>query len=164
MKYFTLSEFTKSDTATKLGIDNTPTEYQKNNIIEFVEKLLDPLRGAWAEYCKENKLGAPSIRVTSGIRSEALNKAVGGSKTSAHYHGYAADLVPYNGRLDHFKKFCITWLFDKNFDQIISEDEDENCIPSWIHIGYKRGNGEQRTQCLYMKNGKYYTLTELLMQ
>lgn len=164
MKYFTLNEFIKSDTATRLGIDNTPTEYQKANIKELVENLLDPLREDWAKYCKVNALGTPSIRVSSGVRSKKLNEAVGGSKTSAHYHGYAADLVPYNNRLDHFKKFCVDWLFDKDFDQMISENEDKNGVPGWIHIGYKHGTGKQRHQYLYMVDGKYYTLTDLLMK
>ena len=162
MKYFTLNEFIKSDTAARLGIDNTPTEYQKANVKELVENLLDPLREDWAVYCRLNSLGNPAIRVGSGIRSKKLNEAVGGSKTSAHYHGWAADLVPLNDRLDHFKKFCFDWLQDKDFDQMISEDENSRGIPSWLHIGYKRGNGDQRKQFLYMKNGKYYYLPELL--
>ena len=164
MKYFTIDEFIKSDEAKKRGIDNMPSDYQKNNAIEMVENLLDPLREAWAVECNKFKLGSPAIKISSGIRSEALNKAVGGSNTSAHYHGYAADLIPYNGNLKHFKKFCINWLFDKDFDQMISEDEDENNIPQWIHIGYKHGSGKQREQFLYMVGGKYYTLTDLLMQ
>ena len=162
MKYFTMNEFVRSETAAKYGIDNTPSEYQKNNVISLVENLLDPLREAWGVYCQKHGLGTPAIRVSSGIRSEKLNEAVGGSKTSAHYHGLAADLVPGNGQLAQFKKFCVEWLMDKEFDQFISEDENDNCVPRWIHLGYKHGSGKQRHQFLYMKNGKYYTLSELL--
>ena len=164
MKYFTMDEFIRSEEAAKRKIDNTPTEYQKKNVIEMVENLLDPLREAWAVECAKYKLGTPALRITSGIRCKALNEAVGGSKTSAHYHGLAADIVPYNGNLKAFKKFCINWLFDKDFDQFISEDEDKNHVPRWIHIGYKHGTGKQREQFLYMVGGKYYTLTDLLMQ
>ena len=164
MKYFSIAEFTRSDTAKKKGIDNTPTQYQIDNATEFIENLLDPLREAWGVYCKQKGLGNPAIRVSSGIRSEALNKAVRGSKTSAHYHGYAADLIPYNGELAEFKKFCVDWLFDKDFDQMISEDEDSNRVPGWIHIGYKHSSGKQRKQYLYMVDGKYYYLTDLLME
>ena len=164
MKYFSIAEFTKSDTAKKKGIDNTPTQYQIDNATEFIENLLDPLREAWGAYCEQHHLGTSAIRVTSGVRSKALNVAVGGSKTSAHYHGYAADLVPYNGQLREFKKFCVDWLFDKDFDQFISENEDKNNVPDWIHIGYKHGTGKQRHQYLYMVNNKYYTLTDLLMK
>jgi putative chitinase len=162
MKYFTLQEFIKSDTAARLGIDNTPSNYQKNNIIELVDNLLDPLRADWAVYCNRHKLGTAAIKITSGIRSETLNEALKGSKTSAHYHGWAADLIPCNGQLSQFKKFCIEWLMDKNFDQFISENEDSNCVPRWIHIGYKNSTGKQRRQFLYMKNNKYYTLSELI--
>lgn len=158
MKYFTISEFIKSDTARKLNIDNTPTEYQKNNAIEFINNLLDDLREAWSEYCTENDLGTGAIRVSSGIRSKKLNDAVGGSKTSAHYHGYAADLVPYNYEMAEFKKFVYNWLQDKDFDQMISEDENKAGVPGWIHLGYKNGAGKQRKQFLYMRNKQYYVL------
>lgn len=156
MKYFTVDEFVRSELAEKNNIDNSPSIYQKNNITEFVENLLDPLREAWAMYCEELDLGTKGIYITSGIRSEELNKLVNGSKTSAHYHGWAADLVPTNNNLLQFKTFCINWLKDKKFDQIISEDEDSNGVPRWIHIGYKRGTGEQRRQFMYMKDNKYY--------
>ena len=158
MKYFTLAEFVKSDTAVRMGIDNTPAQWQIDNVNELVDNLLDDLRADWGKYCEVHGLGTPAIRVSSGIRSEALNRAVGGSKTSAHYTGHAADLVPYNGRLDHFKKFCYNWLQDKAFDQMISEDEDKNGVPGWIHIGYKNRSGQQRRQFLTMKNNKYYLL------
>ena len=164
MKYFTIDEFVRSEVAAEKKIDNTPTDYQKSNIIEMVENLLDPLREAWGVYCEQRHLGTPAIRVTSGVRSKALNAGDGGSKSSAHYHGYAADFVPYNGQLREFKKFCVDWLFDKDFDQFISENEDKNNVPDWIHIGYKHGTGKQRHQYLYMVNNKYYTLTDLLMK
>ena len=162
MKYFTMDEFIRSETARQRGIDNTPSEYQKNNVIEMVDNLLDPLREAWAVECNKYKLGTAAIRVTSGIRSKALNEAVGGSKTSAHYHGYAADLMPCNGKIGHFKRFCIEWLFDKDFDQMISENEDSTGTQKWIHIGYKHSSGKQRLQFLYMVDGEYYSLSERL--
>ena len=162
MKYFTLNELIKSDTAKARGIDNTPSEYQKKNAIELIENLLDPLREDWAKYCNMHKLGTPAIRVNSGIRSQLLNEAVGGSKTSAHYHGWAADIVPLNGHMSQFKKFCVNWLMDKEFDQFISEEEDKNHIPRWIHVGYKNASGKQRGQFLYMVKGKYYNLSTML--
>lgn len=158
MKYFTLDEFTRSEKAQLLNIDNTPAQWQIDNVNELVDNLLDNLRADWAIYCRNHDLGSPAIRVSSGIRSEKLNEAVGGSKSSAHYTGHAADLVPYNGRLDHFKKFCYNWLQDKAFDQMISEDENSKGIPGWIHIGYKNRSGQQRRQFLTMKNNKYYLL------
>lgn len=158
MKYFNIDEFTKSDTAKKRGIDNTPEQWQVDNVEEFVNIMLDPLREDWEKYCKNNNLGNPAIIVSSGIRSKALNNAVGGSKTSSHYYGFAADLIPKNGRLKEFKDFCIYWLKDKVFDQMISEDENTKGVPGWIHLGYKRYDGSQRKQFLRMKNGVYSTI------
>ena len=100
MKYFELSEFTTSEEAEKRGIDNTPEQWQIDNCEEMVDNLIDPLREAWAVYCREEGLGTPALKVTSGIRSKALNDALpNASKTSSHFIGYAVDLYPYNGRL-----------------------------------------------------------------
>lgn len=82
MKYFTITELTKSATATRLKIDNTPNETVIRNLTELIEKVLDPLREAY---------GRPII-VTSGYRCEKLNKAVGGAPTSQHRYGQAADI------------------------------------------------------------------------
>ena len=80
-KYFTYYEFIKSDTANRLKIDNTPTSPTvQNNILEMM-KVMDKIRENWTQYCKENYLGSAAIIVNSGYRSEALNKAVNGSKT-----------------------------------------------------------------------------------
>ena len=124
----------------------------------MVDNLLDPLREDWEIYCEEYGLGTPAIRVSSGIRSKLLNEKVGGSKTSAHYRGYAVDLVPYNGKLKEFKQFCMEWLENREFDQMISEEENKYGVPQWIHIGYKNGSDKQRKQYKYMVNGKYYML------
>ena len=67
--------------------------------MESVETLLDPLREAWESHCKQNGLGVASIGISSGYRCPQLNKAVGGSSTSAHCHGYAFDLMPMNGKI-----------------------------------------------------------------
>lgn len=158
MKYFTLQEFTNSNSAKKLNIDNTPETWQINNINEFVDNLLDPLREDWGKYCTSNNLGSPGIFVNSGVRSFALNDAVGGSKTSSHIFGLAADISPVNGKMVEFKNFCIKWLDGKKFDQFISESENANGVPQWIHLGYKKYNGEQRRQFLKMINGMYYQL------
>ena len=82
MKYFTLRELTKSPTADRLKIDNTPDEKTKKNLIELVDTVLDPLREAY---------GHPII-VTSGYRCPKLNSAVGGVKNSQHVLGQAADI------------------------------------------------------------------------
>lgn len=157
MKYFKMHEFTYSATAKLYNIPNDCEQWQKDNVIEMVDNLLDPLREAWGEYCRDNDLGSGALIVTSGIRSKKLNDFVGGSKTSSHYIGSAADLVPANGKLLKFKLFCIEWLKNKSFDQFISEDEVDG-VPSWIHIGYKRYDGSKRNQFKKMINDKYYPL------
>lgn len=82
MKHFTLRELTRSATALRLGIENTPDERVTENLKKLVDTVLDPLREAY---------GKPII-VTSGYRCPRLNSSVGGSKTSQHVHGQAADI------------------------------------------------------------------------
>lgn len=159
MKHFTMTEFTDSVTAKKEGLDNTPSPSHVRNIEEMVQQLLDPLREAWAIECAHEKFGTPAIRVSSGYRGFQLNEAVGGSKTSAHCYGLAADLVPINGRLAEFKRFCRAWLHGRAFDQMISESEDATGTPRWVHIGYKARNGRLRQQLLSMRDGKYFPMT-----
>lgn len=161
MKYFKIADFIVSETAKKKGIDNTPEQWQIDNCEEMVEKLLDPLREAWTEECKAMGYGTPAIGVSSGIRSKALNEEVGGSKTSSHYIGSAADIFPYNGHLRKFKKFCYIWLQDKEFDQMISEQEGADGTPSWIHLGLKRYDGSQRKNFLSNVGDKYMPITKV---
>lgn len=161
-KYFKLSEFTASDKAKELGIDNTPEQWQIDNCVEMIENLLDPLREAWAKYCSEHLLGTPALKVTSGIRSKALNDAIpNASKTSSHYYGYAVDLYPYNGYLKSFKKFAYKWLKGQDFDQMISEDEKDDGTPRWLHIGFKRFDGSQRRQMLSNYNNIYMPISKV---
>lgn len=159
MKHFTIEELTRSETARRLGIPNTPSEEHEAHLVEMVENLIDPLRDKWAVYCANEQIGTPQLRVSSGYRSPALNAAVGGSNTSAHSHGYALDLVPMNGEMNRFKEFCREFLHARGFDQMISEDEDAYGVPKWIHIGYKNAAGQHRRQFLSMVNGKYIPQT-----
>lgn len=144
MKYFSIKELTNSETAKKRGIPNIPSANEIKHLTELIENILDPLREAW---------GSP-IKITSGYRGLALNKAVGGSTTSAHNAGYAADMVPANGKITEFKKFVMDWLKknDIKFDQYINEFSG---VSQWVHIAIKNRNGDQRKQYLLYKNGKY---------
>ena len=82
MKYFSLSEFSHSDTAVSLGIDNTIPQVAAKNIEHLIICVLDPIRERW---------GLP-IRVTSGYRCPELNDEVGGVEDSYHMDGCAADI------------------------------------------------------------------------
>lgn len=142
MKYFTIQELCHSDTANSLGIDNSPNEEIKSHLIQLVEELLDPLRNAW---------GSP-IKVNSGYRSLRLNKALKhASATSAHLIGYAADLVPQNGKIEEFKRFVPRWLRENNvpFDQCILETDGNG--KQWVHLGLYNQRHQQRKQILNLK-------------
>ena len=134
-KYFTFKELIASDVAAKRKIDNTPSWTVVEHLMELTEKILEPLRAAWGS----------SIIVKSGYRCDALNKAVGGVSTSAHRLGYAADLVPGNGKIDEFGKFVKEWLVKNKvkFDQLITEKQGTS---RWVHIGLRSSTGSQRCE------------------
>lgn len=121
MKYFTIEELTRSDIASTKKIDNTPNKEITKHLTELVEKLLDPLRSDWAEYCDVNQLENPAISVTSGYRCNELNKAIKGSSTSAHLTGYAADIIPSNDQMEEFQDWITEAIEKYDFDQLIFE-------------------------------------------
>lgn len=147
MKHFTFGEFVRSDTAARLGIDNRMPELAEAHVVELVDILLDPLREAW---------GGP-LTVTSGYRCRELNEAVGGSATSAHTAGWAADLVPDSGDprgVQGLVDFAVEWLTATGlpFDQLLDERSGRS---RWLHIGVRNLKGKQRRQMLRYENGRY---------
>lgn len=139
-KNFSYEEFTESSTAKARGIDNSlPNQTVRAAVKELAEKILQPLRDAYGG----------GIRITSGYRCPALNKAVGGSATSAHLTGYAADLQPINGDIAGFTRFAVDWLKRTGaaFDQCITEQNSKTGA-RWLHIGLKGPGGKQRKQFL----------------
>lgn len=131
-KYFKLSEFTKSNIASKLGFINTPLESDIHNLDLLVSNILDPLREAW---------GKPII-ITSGYRVPRLNEAVGGVKNSDHLYGKAADIVPYDPNdFKKFTEFIKDFLKDKEFKQCIIE---KSKYSKWIHISYDSLNNKKQ--------------------
>lgn len=135
-QYFTLEELLTSSTARQKSIENLPSW----EIVEHLQELadfLDELRTAWGS----------GIRVSSGFRNEKLNKAVGGVPSSAHMRGYAADIVPVNGKFEEFVKFVENWAKDKFYDQIIIESNKKT---RWVHIGLYNSYGKQRRMCFLM--------------
>lgn len=142
-KYFTYSEFTKSETAKKHNIDNVPKdEYIQDNILELMG-VMDIIREKWTDFCEDNYLSNPEIIITSGYRCNALNEVVGGSKTSAHKIGAACDFKAKNGQNGDLFGVVQDTLFNNgiSWDQLIDESN-----LTWIHLGLKNINNEKRHQ------------------
>lgn len=133
MKYFTIEELCKSETAERLKINNNPTEEIINHLELLIECLLDPIREAWGS----------AIIVNSGYRCEELNKAVGGSKTSVHKLGWSADIRPKNGKMKEFKEFIVEFIKTRIWDQCILERSGNT---EWVHISLFNNSGKQRRQ------------------
>jgi len=125
---FSLKELTKSDTATRLGIDNTPNEETIDNLKTLCDKVLQPVREHFGK----------SVTINSGYRSPESNAAVGGSKTSDHCKGQAADIeidgVP-NPELAQ-------WIMDNlEYTQLILEFYTQGIPDSgWVHVSYDPNN------------------------
>lgn len=128
MKYFTVNELIRSDTARAKGIDNTPPPAIKLKLTSLVNNLLDPIREAW---------GSP-ISVNSGYRCPVLNKAVGGVSTSQHQKGEAADITVGSPELNR-QLFDLIAKGDFDFDQLIDESDY-----SWVHISYSAGKNRHK--------------------
>lgn len=124
MKYFSFQEMERSDTAVRYAIDNTIPESLKNNVARLVDNVLDPLREAW---------GRP-LAVSSGYRCPALNRAVGGSATSHHMKGMAADITTGN-KVDNRRLFQLIINLKLPFTQLIDERDF-----SWVHVSYDPEN------------------------
>lgn len=122
MKFFTLKELTKSDTAIRHKITNIPSKEEESNLVALVENILDPLREAY---------GKPII-VTSGYRCEELNRLIGGSKNSQHRIGMAADIRTIEDTIEENKKlYDLIINLKLPFDQLINEHNFD-----WIHVSY----------------------------
>lgn len=121
---FYLSEFTRSETADRYGIDNFPDQDALDNLIALCENVLQPLR----EHLDT------AITVTSGYRSPELNTKLRGSSTSQHLSGEAADIVVSGMSNTEVADYIRNNL---TFDQLIYEypDPDTGEI-DWIHVSY----------------------------
>lgn len=140
--YFTVAELTRSDTAGQEGIDNTPGPKE----LEALKVMIIHLSGI------RELFGSPVI-CTSGFRCPFLNMSVGGSATSAHVMGWAADIMPQNGDMRGLMDAVLKYFASTGitFDQIIWEETDDAGIPCWIHIGIFNRKMEQRRQIFETK-------------
>ena len=121
--HFTIEELCASDTAKAKGISNKPNVQQMINLVYLTAYVLEPLRVAMDE----------SIKISSGFRSEALNKAVGGAFNSQHKKGQAADLC-IDGNLDKGKRWFNYIRQHLPFDQLIWEHDKSGTY--WVHVSY----------------------------
>lgn len=129
-KYFDLEELLTSSVARQKSIENLPSWEIVDCLLELAE-FLDGIREAWGS----------GIKVNSGFRNERLNSAVGGVLNSVHRLGYAADIVPMNGKFDEFVEFLKKYLQGKSFDQVIIEKNGKN---KWVHVGLWSPTHRQR--------------------
>lgn len=140
MKYFTIEELCKTN---HKDIQNIPNDIQKNNLIILINECLDKIR--------EN-YGGP-INVSSGFRCDKLNKIVGGSSTSQHCKGQAADL-----KCSDNKK--LIQLIEKLglYDQLIYEYGTDT-QPDWVHVSYNKEHNRHQKLRKYSNDPKYYIIT-----
>lgn len=142
-KNFQLWELIQSTTADRLMVDNTPNDEEIENLRSLCKNILQPARDA---------LGP--IRISSGFRSEELNRRVGGVPDSDHRLGFAADVVPVKVGTRQLAE----WVVENcpNFDQVILEfGTDTN--PNWIHLSASPRNRQQVLRATRGNSGTIYT-------
>ena len=144
-EHFSFKELTRSETARRLGLQNVPSDAEMANI-QYTAEQLEKIRAYVGR----------GIVVTSCFRSERVNKAVGGSPTSAHRFGLAADCDAIGLTSLAFAKEIIKMRDEGEieFDQLILEFPERG-DGAWVHIGFRRNN-PMRNQIMTAtkKNGK----------
>lgn len=137
---FTLEEFEASETAQKLGIDNSVPDFETIvNIRALCESVLQPLRDA---------VGLP-LTISSGYRCKELNEAVGGVETSQH-RGIGAAAADITSKLSPIKLARIAY----NTKEIFSEIDQMIIYLSFVHFSHRNDGSEQRNQVLYHSSYK----------
>jgi len=140
-KNFTVDELCKSEIAIRRSIDNTPTETVISNLQALVLNVLQPIR---------NSLGP--ITINSGYRSPAVNVAVGGSPTSDHCLGMAADI-----EISGYDNKMLAKFIEQNFKftQLILEFyEDGQPASGWVHVSFDPNDLKCQTLRAVKQNGK----------
>ena len=148
-KNFSLQEYTKSQTATRQGLDNTPNEDHMASAKLLFENVVQKVR---------DHFGVTVIN--SGYRGPALNTAVGGSSNSQHCKGEAVDIeCPGTGNYDVAK-----WIEDNlDFDQLILEFYTPGIPDSgWVHVSYKSEGNRKQSLTAMKEDGKTVYKSELI--
>jgi zinc D-Ala-D-Ala carboxypeptidase len=136
-KHLSLAEVSRSETAKRRGINNTPSGEHLENFKKLAENIFEPIR---------EHFGVP-IHISSGYRSKELNKAIGGASSSQHCSGEAIDIDMDGSASGVSNKDVFDYIkAHLNFDQLIWEfGTDGN--PDWVHVSYE-STGKQRKQIL----------------
>lgn len=139
---FSLAEMTKSDTALRLDMDNTPGDEELANLQALCENVLQVVRDAYGV----------GVKVNSGFRHPDVNAAVGGSKTSDHCKGMAADIeIPGVANAD-----LAEWIVENlEFRQVILEFYTPGIPDSgWVHVSYNPNDNKKQVLTAMKENGK----------
>lgn len=149
-KNFTLEELTKSETALRFGMDNTPNDEQLSNMVALCECVLQPIRDHFGK----------GVKVNSGFRDPEVNAKVGGSKTSDHCKGMAADIeIPGVANAE-----LAQWIVDNlEFRQVILEFYTPGIPDSgWVHVSYNPGDNKKQVLTATKQSGKTVYLPGLV--
>jgi zinc D-Ala-D-Ala carboxypeptidase len=147
---FTLSEMTKSETALRHDLDNTPGDEEIGNLKTLCEKVLQPVRDHYGK----------GVKVNSGFRHPNVNAAVGGSKTSDHCKGQAADIeIPGVANAD-----LAQWISENlDYTQLILEFYTPGIPDSgWVHVSYNPSDLKKQILTATKKDGKTVYLPGLV--
>ena len=141
-KHISDKEGVYSNTAIRMGINNKPGERELYNMKIIAKQIFEPVR---------NWVGGP-VKINSFFRSEELNTAIGGSKSSQHCKGQAIDIDDTFGHKTNAEMY--KFIKDNlNFDQLIWEfGNEEN--PAWIHVSYV-SEEQNRNRCLLAYKNEY---------
>ena len=147
---FSLAEMVKSDTALRLNMDNTPDEEQLNNLRVLCEEVLQPIREHYGM----------GVKVNSGFRHPDVNAKVGGSKTSDHCKGMAADIEIPGIANAELAKWIVDYL---SFKQVILEFYTLGIPDSgWVHVSYNPEDNKKQVLTATKENGKTVYLNGLV--
>lgn len=143
-KHLSLSEVTRSETAKRKGISNTPSPEHLDNFKLLADNIFEKIR---------THFGVP-IHISSGYRSKELNDAIGGSQTSQHSKGQAIDIDMDGSSSGVSNADVYNYIKDKlDFDQLIWEfGTDKN--PDWVHVSYNQGKNRKQKLKAVRTNGK----------
>jgi len=139
-----LAEITRSDTAKRHGIDNTPTAEHLENFKLLADKVFEPIR----EHFKT------PIFISSGYRSKELNAFIKGSSSSQHCTGQAIDIDMDGSNGEVTNRMVFDFIKNKlDFDQLIWEfGTDFN--PDWVHVSYVKGKNRKQKLKAIRTSGK----------